>query len=66
MTGFFRQEGYIIYAGVSKKIYLGDWEGIYFAGDSIESFLDNIFTKEYEPEKYTSYQEDYYKKFTIS
>lgn len=42
---------YVIYAGASKKIYLGDWEGVYFVGDSIESFLDNIFTKGYKPQK---------------
>ena len=44
-------QDYIVYAGESKKIYLGDWEGLYIAGDSIEKYLENIFKRGYEPIK---------------
>ena len=41
-------QDYIVYAGASKKIYLGDWEGLYMAGNSVEEYLENIFKKGYE------------------
>lgn len=44
-------QDYIVYAGESKKIYLGDWEGMYLIGNSIEEYLNNVFRKEYEPQK---------------
>lgn len=44
-------QDYIVYAGVSKKIYLGDWEGLYMIGNSIEEYLENIFKRGYEPIK---------------
>ena len=44
-------QDYIVYAGESKKIYLGDWEGLYMAGRSIEEYLENIFKRGYEPVK---------------
>lgn len=44
-------QDYIVYAGASKKIYLGDWEGLYIVGDSIEKYLENIFKRGYEPAK---------------
>lgn len=42
-------QDYIVYAGVSKKIYLGDWKGLYMIGNSVEEYLENIFTRGYEP-----------------
>lgn len=42
---------YIVYAGESKRIYIGDWEGLYMIGTSIEEYLENIFRKNYEPIK---------------
>ena len=44
-------QDYIVYAGDSKKIYLGDWEGIYLVGESIEEYLNNVFSRGYEPIK---------------
>ena len=44
-------QDYIVYAGESKKIYLGDWEGLYIVGDSVEEYLENIFKRGYEPVK---------------
>ena len=44
-------QDYIVYAGNSKRIYLGDWEGMYLAGNSIEEYLNNMFKKGYEPTK---------------
>ena len=44
-------QDYIVYAGESKKIYLGDWESMYLIGNSIEEYLNNVFRKEYEPKK---------------
>lgn len=44
-------QDYIVYAGASKKIYLGDWEGLYKIGDSVEEYLENVFKKGYEPIK---------------
>lgn len=44
-------QDYIVYAGESKKIYLGDWEGLYMVGDSVEEYLENIFKRGYEPIK---------------
>ena len=41
----------IVYAGVSKKIYLGDWTGLYIAGNSVEEYLENVFKRGYEPIK---------------
>lgn len=42
-------QDYILYAGASKNIYIGDWEGLYIIGNTIEEFLTNIFLKGYEP-----------------
>lgn len=39
----------IMYAGKSKRIYLGDWAELLMAGETIEEFLNNIFTYPYEP-----------------
>lgn len=44
-------QDYIVYAGVSKRIYLGDWEGLYIIGKSVEEYLENIFKIGYEPVK---------------
>lgn len=44
-------QDYIVYAGESQKIYLGDWSGLYIAGKSIEDFLNNMFKKVYEPQE---------------
>lgn len=44
-------QDYIVYAGESKKIYLGDWDGLYIVGGSIEEYLENIFKRGYEPVK---------------
>lgn len=44
-------QDYIIYAGESKKIYLGCWNCLYLAGDNIEEFLNNMFKKPYEPKE---------------
>lgn len=44
-------QDYIVYAGKTKKIYLGDWSGLYLVGNSIEEYLNNMFKKEYEPIK---------------
>ncbi len=44
-------QDYIVYAGKSKKIYLGDWEGMYLVGNSIEEYLNNMFKRGYEPTK---------------
>ena len=35
---------WIVYVGASKKVYLGDWESLSIAGNSIEEFLNNAFT----------------------
>ena len=42
-------QDYIVYAGRSKRIYLGDWEGLYIVGDSVEEYLENVFKRGYEP-----------------
>lgn len=42
-------QDYIVYAGESKNIYLGDWQSLYLAGGSVEEYLENIFKREYEP-----------------
>ena len=42
-------QDYIVYAGKSKRIYLGDWEGLYIVGDSVEEYLENVFKRGYEP-----------------
>lgn len=42
-------QDYIVYAGESKKIYIGDWEGLGMIGNSIEEYLENVFKKKYEP-----------------
>ena len=42
-------QDYIVYAGASKKIYLGDWAGLYMIGNSIEEYLENVFKNGYEP-----------------
>lgn len=39
----------IMYAGKSKRIYLGDWAELLMAGETIEEFLNNMFTYPYEP-----------------
>lgn len=44
-------QDYIVYAGVSKKIYLGYWKDLYIAGNSVEEYLENIFMRGYEPIK---------------
>ena len=44
-------QDYILYAGESKKIYLGDWNSLYIVGGSIEEYLENIFKRGYEPVK---------------
>lgn len=46
-------QDYIVYAGESQKIYLGDWSVFYIAGKSIEDFLNNMFKKIYEPQEIT-------------
>lgn len=42
-------QDYILYAGSSHKIYLGDWNGLYLIGNSIEEFFENIFKVGFEP-----------------
>lgn len=44
-------QDYIIYAGESQNIYLGDWSDFYLAGKNIEDFLNNMFKKVFEPQK---------------
>lgn len=35
---------WIVYVGSNKKVYLGDWQSLSIAGNSIEEFLNKIFT----------------------
>lgn len=42
-------QDYILYAGSTQKIYLGDWKGLYLIGNSIEDFFENIFKIGFEP-----------------
>ena len=44
-------QDYIVYAGESKKIYLGDWDGLYLIGNSVEEYLENVFKRGFEPVK---------------
>ena len=40
---------YIVYAGESKRIYIGDWASLSLIGNSIEEYLENVFKIKYEP-----------------
>ncbi|MCM1500278.1 MAG: SUKH-3 domain-containing protein [Clostridium sp.] len=42
-------QDYIVYAGQTKRIYLGCWACLYMIGNSIEEYLENVFKKGYEP-----------------
>lgn len=42
-------QDYIVYAGFTQKIYLGDWAGLYLIGNSVEEYLENVFKRGYEP-----------------
>lgn len=42
-------QDYIVYAGQTKRIYLGCWACLCMMGDSIEEYLENAFKKRYEP-----------------
>jgi len=44
-------QDYIVYAGKSERIYIGDWTGLYLIGECIEDYLNNIFKIGYEPVK---------------
>lgn len=39
---------WVIYVSSSKKVYLGDWQSLSIAGDSIEEFLNNIFNPKFQ------------------
>ena len=44
-----------VYVSASKKVYLGDWTELLIAGNSIEDFLNKIFTPNgYLQEIYTN------------
>ena len=40
---------YILYAGLSGKIYMGIMDIFYLVGNNIEEFIQNMFAKKYEP-----------------
>lgn len=37
------------YVGRSKKIYFGDWGELYWIGNSIEDYLNNLFDRKIKP-----------------
>jgi len=39
---------WVIYVSNSKKVYLGDWQSLSIAGDTIEDFLNNIFNPQFQ------------------
>ena len=39
---------WVIYVGSDKKVYLGDWQSLSIAGNSIEEFLNNIFNRNFQ------------------
>lgn len=39
---------WVIYVSNSKKVYLGDWQSLSIAGDTIEDFMNNIFNPQFQ------------------
>ncbi|MBE6753811.1 MAG: hypothetical protein E7559_05625 [Ruminococcaceae bacterium] len=39
----------ILYAGTSRRIYSGSWVGLQLVGESIEDFLNNMFSDDFVP-----------------
>ena len=40
---------YILYVGLSGRIYMGIMDIFYLVGNNIEEFIHNMFAKKYEP-----------------